>query len=140
MQRYFIFILLLLVLMNGACKKYLNVNEDPNNPVNVQESLLLLPLETSTSTIVAGGSLTVSNNPTVAQTDAFWMQQIALVQIPPALDEYLIQPSNVDAIWASMYTTILENARILNEKAELHKNYSYAVIAKILTAYNLGIL
>ena len=140
MQRYFIFSLLFVIMMIGACKKYLNVNEDPNNPVDVQESLLLLPLETTTSTVVAGGSLTVSNNPTVAQTNAFWMQQIALVQIPPALDEYLIQPSNVDAIWATMYTTILENARILNEKAEAHQNYSYAVIAKILTAYNLGVL
>ena len=140
MQRYFIISLLFITMIMGACKKYLNVNVDPNNPENVQESLLLLPLETTTSTVVAGGSLTVSNNPTVAQTDAFWMQQIALVQIPPQLDEYLIQPSNVDAIWATMYTTILENARILNEKAEANKNYSYAVIAKILTAYNLGVL
>jgi hypothetical protein len=62
------------------------------------------------------------------------------VQIPPQLDEYLLQPSNVDAIWTAIYTTILENARILNNKAGINKNYSYAVIAKILTAYNLGIL
>ena len=34
----------------------------------------------------------------------------------------------------------MENARILNEKAEANKNYSYAVIAKILIAYNLGVL
>ncbi len=140
MQRYIIISLLFVIVTTGACKKYLNVNEDPNNPENVQESLLLLPIETSTSTIVAGGSLTVANNPTVAQTTAFWMQQTALVQIPPAIDEYLIQPSNMDNIWAAIYTTILENARILNEKAEANKNYSYAVIAKILTAYNLGIL
>jgi hypothetical protein len=140
MQRYFIISLFFLIITTGACRKYLDVNEDPNNPVNVQESLLLLPLETTTSTVVAGGSLTTSNNPTVAQTVAFWMQQTSLVQIPPALDEYLIQPSNVDAIWATMYTTILENARILNEKAEANKNYSYAVIAKILIAYNLGVL
>src|SRR5882757_11007523 len=99
MQRYFIFSLIFLITITGACKKFLNVNDDPNNPENVQESLLLLPLETTTSTVVAGGSLTSSNNPTVGQTNAFWMQQIALVQIPPAIDEYLIQPSNVDEIW-----------------------------------------
>ena len=44
MQRYFIISLLFVIMMTGACKKYLNVNEDPNNPANVQESLLLLPI------------------------------------------------------------------------------------------------
>ena len=124
----------------SSCKKYLDVNKDPNNPSDVQEPLLLVPVETATATTVAGGSWTTGNYPTVAETDAYLVQQIALNQLPPQVDEYLMRPADYDQMFLTLYSTILENLRILNLKAEQNHHYAYAVIAKILTAYNLGII
>jgi hypothetical protein len=130
---------LLFVFLAGGCKKYLNVNIDPNNPTDVQESLLLVPIETATSTLVAGGSWTTGNYPTVAETDDYLVQQIALNQTPPQIDEYQMRPADYDQMFLSIYSTILENLRILNNKAEASGHHAYGVIAKVLTAYNLGV-
>jgi hypothetical protein len=127
-------------LAGSGCKKYLDVNKDPNNPSDVQESLLLVPIETATSTTVAGGSWTTGNYPTLGATDAYLVQQIALNQQPPQLDEYLMRPADYDQMFLTLYTTIMENLRILNNKAEQNKHHAYGVIAKVLTAYNLGII
>jgi hypothetical protein len=131
---------LLLVLVLSGCKKYLDINRDPNNPTDVQESLILVPIETATSTLVAGGSWTTGNYPTVAETDDYLVQQIAFNQLPPQIDEYLMRPADYDQMFLSFYSTILENLRILNIKAEQNKHHSYGVVAKVLTAYNLGII
>lgn len=131
---------LLLVLIGTGCKKYLNVNTDPNNPVDVQESLLLVPIEVATSTTVAGGSWTTGNYPTVAMTDAYLVQQMALNQQPPQIDEYKMLPADYDQMFLTLYSTVLENLRILNLKAEEKGHHAYGVIAKVLTAYNLGII
>jgi len=54
----------------GGCKKYLDVNKDPNNPVDVQEALLLAPIETNISDNVYAG-----NAPVIIQDIGFYRRQ-----------------------------------------------------------------
>lgn len=124
----------------GSCKKYLDVNHDPNNPTNVQESLILFPAEMGLTTAIAAGSLTSGNFTTIAVTDAYWTQQLAINQSPPQTDVYQLRPADVDQVFLTAYSTGLQNLLILDRKAIANKNYSYSVVAKVLTAYTLGIM
>lgn len=130
---------LIALLGTTGCKKYLDVNKDPNNPVDVQESLLLVPIEMAVSTDLAGGGLTIGNYTTIAQTTAYWTQQTALNQLPPQTDQYRVRPDDMDQQFLVIYSTLLQNLRILNKKAVEQGHHSYGVIAKVLTAYTIGI-
>jgi len=132
--------LLAIVLAGGSCKKYLDVNADPNNPADVQESLILFPVEVAISTVITGGSFTTGNFTTIAVTDAYWTQQIALNQPPPQTDVYKLQAADLDQVFLTSYSTVLQNLLILNRKAEKNSNHAYGAIAKTLTAYTLGIM
>jgi hypothetical protein len=139
-KHIYIYPLLIFILAGTGCKKYLDVNHDPNNPVDVQESLLLFPIEAAISTTVAGGDLSLGNYTTTAVVDCYWTQQIAFNQPPPDASEYSLHPADMDQQWLQFYATIFTNLRILNNKAEANSNYAYAAIAKTLTAYTLGII
>jgi hypothetical protein len=132
--------LLLAILAGGSCKKYLDVNKDPNDPTDVQESLILFPVEMALTTDIAAGSLTSGNFTTIAVTDAEWTQQLSINQNPPQTDVYQLRPADVDQVFLVAYSTGLQNLIILNRKAQANKNHSYGVIAKVLTAYTLGIM
>ena len=51
--------LLLFVVTISSCKKVLDVNKDPNNPTDVQESLLLSPAELFVSDQVYAGNASI---------------------------------------------------------------------------------
>jgi hypothetical protein len=141
MKKY-IYCLLLLpaVLAGSSCKKYLDVNHDPNNPLTSQENLLLFPIETAISTAVAGGALTLGNFTTITVTDDYWMQQLALNQTAPQVDEYKLRPADVDQIFLTSYSTCMFNLLLLNNLAESNGNHAYGAISKILSAYMMGVV
>jgi hypothetical protein len=116
-----------------GCKKFIDVNQDPNRPENVKESLILAPVEASISqniTAAGGGNLAV-----ILQQ---YLQVIALNQVPPNAGTYLMYHQDMDGDWYNFYPQVLNNLIILNKKAEADGNSNYAAIAKVLTAYTLG--
>jgi len=129
----------LLVFLSTGCKKFLDVNTDPNNPLKVQESLILSPVEVTISTNVAGGCFSLSNYNGVAEITSYWTQQIALNQLQPQVDNYKLPSSLTDQPWITQYTSVLMNLKLINDEAEEKGHHSYGVISKILTAYTLGI-
>ena len=131
---------LLLLLGAGGCKKYLDVNKDPNNPSDVQEALLLVPVETAIATDLAGGSLTIGNYVTITEVTEFWVQQLALNQLAPQNDTYKVRPDDMDQQFLAIYSTILQNLKIMDSKAEAAHHHSYGVVAKVLIAYTMGIV
>jgi hypothetical protein len=128
----------LVILLGTGCRKYLDVNKDPNNPPDVQETLILPPVETTISTSLAAGALTIGNYGSAAVITSYWTQQLALNQLFPQYDTYRVRPDDVDQQFLVIYSTILQNLQIMDHKAEGQKHYSYGVIAKVLTAYTLG--
>ncbi|MEP7144190.1 MAG: SusD/RagB family nutrient-binding outer membrane lipoprotein [Ferruginibacter sp.] len=124
------FILTLFISTLSGCKKFLDVNTDPNNPVDVQESLILAPAELNISdNIFAGNAAIIIQN---------YLQAIAPNQENPGLWNYQLFNIDVDGDWSAVYVGGLNNLNILNIKATASGKSNYAAIAKILSAYVLG--
>ncbi len=129
MKKTIISLIVLVSLLSG-CKKYLDVNTDPNNPVDVQEPLLLAPIEVSVSDNIYAGNIDVFMQN--------FVQAIAPNQPNPGIWNYQMFNGDADGDWNAFYVVTLNNLNILNGKAEKDKEPNYAAIAKILTAYTLG--
>lgn len=118
-----------LIICTG-CDKYLDVNSNPNNPEDVQEKLILSPVEYNLAQGVVGGWASVHVN--------HFMQTVALNQPVPNVGTYLLANTDENDTWYYLYTICLQNLHLLNSKAEANSNLKYAGIAKVLTAYCLG--
>ncbi len=116
------------LLFAGGCKKFIDVNNNPNSPTDVTEKLLLAPIEVS----VAGEPNFLNVN--------FIMQTIALNQAAPNLGTYLFNPGVFDGPWSTLYATNIKNLQLLQTKAITNGNANYTGIAKILTAYNYAMI
>lgn len=119
-----------ILLSISGCKKYIDVNKDPNNPTTVGEAQMLAPLEVDISSSLFAGN--------VASIVQEYMQVAALNQVAPNAGTYLMYNSDMDGDWTNLYTTCLNNLVTLNKMAEADGKANYAGIAKILTAYCLG--
>ncbi|SER26731.1 SusD/RagB family nutrient-binding outer membrane lipoprotein [Pedobacter rhizosphaerae] len=129
---YFVISFVCMVSFSG-CKKYIDVNNDPNRPIDVKESLILPPVQMLISqNINAAGD---GNLSIVLQQ---YVQVIALNQVAPNFGTYLMYNIDMDGDWNNVYVRTLNNLILLNTKATTNGNYKYAAIAKILTAYCLG--
>lgn len=131
MKKRFSFIIILFAVAAGGCKKYLDVNTDPNNPVDVQPALILSPVELNISDqVYAGNAATILQN---------FVQGIAPNQANPGLWNYQLFNNTTDGDWSVIYTTCLQNLKIMTEKAEKAGSYNYSAIGKILSAYTLAV-
>lgn len=130
-------LLYILVLTNlivlGGCKKFIDVNDDPNRPLEVSEPLILDPLELVISHRVSAGAQGLA--PVLAQ---HYMQVVCLNQPVPNHGTFQLVNAEVDGDWTAIYVKCLSNLKVLNEKAEANGNYNYAGIAKILSAFTLA--
>lgn len=122
-----------------SCKKFLDVNKDPNNPTSTTENLLLPPIIADITTTVAGGTFSNSNTSGIAEINAYWMQQLSLNQPLPQFESYKFSTADAEYTWGEMYVNIMQNLKRLSDAAKAHNNHSYAVISKVLTAYTLGV-
>lgn len=131
MKKLIIFAITASLFFISGCKKFIDVNDDPNSLLDVQEGLILSPVELNISSNIATGNVSIIVN--------HWMQNIALNQPVPNSGTYLQNNVDFDGDWSNIYVTGLNNLNILNQKAEANGNSNYAGIAKILTAYCLGV-
>lgn len=133
MKKHNIIILLACtILVVAGCKKFLDINKDPNHPLVVSESLILTPVEITTSTNIVGGF-----NGTVA---AYWMQQLSLNQPSPQTENYRILPADVDNTWSFyLYPNVFENLSNMISQAQAQGHNQYVAIGKTLFAFNMAI-
>lgn len=116
----------------AGCKKYLNINTDPNNPLVVPESVTIPAVEVTLGTNVVGGFAGTTVN--------YWMQVISLNQSLPTQENYFIQPTDVDNTWSFfVYPNILENLQVMIKQSEAAKHTQYAAIGFAIQAYSLAI-
>lgn len=119
-----------------GCKKFIDVNNDPNNPTSVQEALILAPVELNLSSILTGAAGTGG---LAAMLVNHYMQNVALNQPVPNEGTYLLYNVDLDDTWKNIYVTSLNNLKAMNDKAIANGNYNYSGIGKILSAFCLGI-
>ncbi|MCW3464875.1 SusD/RagB family nutrient-binding outer membrane lipoprotein [Chitinophaga nivalis] len=131
-KRNIAIILLSALALGSGCKKFLDVNDDPNNPLEVSEKLILPPVEVTIGTQVVGGFN--------GSSAAYWMQQLSQNQPAPDMESYRILSSDVDNTWTFyIYPNILANLQKMINQATAAKHYEYAAIGKTLYAFNLAI-
>lgn len=121
-----------LTLVSG-CKKFIDVNDDPNRPITVQEAAILSPAELLISHSLNAGI--GGNAPIIAQQ---YVQVIALNQPPPNFGTYLQYNVDNDGDWYTIYVRTLNNLVKMNQMAEAKSSFNYAAVAKILTAFSLA--
>jgi len=115
----------------SGCKKFIDVNDNPNVPTDVNEALILSPVELDIShSVSAGFDFAIVNH---------WMQNISLNQPVPNTGTYQLFNSDVDGDWSNLYTTCMNNLIALTKRAEAGSNTKYAGISQILTAFSLGV-
>ncbi|MEO6134736.1 MAG: SusD/RagB family nutrient-binding outer membrane lipoprotein [Ginsengibacter sp.] len=127
MRKLIITAIIAALFITAGCKKFIDVNNDPNSLLDVQEGLILSPVELNISSNIAAGNASIIIN--------HWMQNVALNQPVPNSGTYLQNNVDFDGDWSNMYVTGLNNLNILKQKAEKNGNFNYGGIAKILTAY-----
>ncbi len=119
-------------MLFAGCKKFLNINKDPNNPLVVPEVVTVPPIEITLSTVVVGGFPGTTLN--------YWMQTLSLNQSLPTVENYFIQPTDANNSWTfNIYPNIQENLKIMIQQAEAAKHNQYAAIGFALQAYTLAI-
>ncbi|RYY25653.1 MAG: SusD/RagB family nutrient-binding outer membrane lipoprotein, partial [Sphingobacteriaceae bacterium] len=131
MKKLYITLMTCGLLSFTGCKKYIDINQDPNNPTTVQEALILAPVELQISSNIYGGG----NAASFVQE---YLQVMALNQVAPNSGTYLMYNTDMDGDWTNLYVKCLNSLVNLNVKAAADGKSNYAGIAKILTAYCLG--
>ncbi|KYP16386.1 SusD/RagB family nutrient-binding outer membrane lipoprotein [Flavihumibacter sp. CACIAM 22H1] len=119
-----------LLVLAAGCKKFIDVNNDPNRPIDVQEAAILPPVELAVSHLLNAGFAAI-----LAQ---HYTQAVCLNQPVPNEGTYLLVNGQMDGDWNSTYVTCLNNLKQLINKAEAGGSYAYAGIGKILSAYCYG--
>ncbi|PIY08067.1 MAG: hypothetical protein COZ18_14195 [Flexibacter sp. CG_4_10_14_3_um_filter_32_15] len=135
MKKINIYILSLLLIgpfSLSSCEKLLDVNEDPINPTEATEELLLTGIQQNFSFEVLGG---------IPARMAAGITQQTRYQIFQSYDDYFITENDVDGFWNDFsYVGVMANCKILSEQAiAKNKNY-HAAIAKIIWAQNMAMI
>ena len=120
------FLLLTVILLSAGCKKYLDINTNPNG-VAVPPLKGLLAHATNASAII---TYDVSN------ITSYYVQYLASPSAGSDLDTYnSIDPSNT---WGAIYDVLTDIHDMRAQAAEQGLN-AYVGVADILTAYNMSL-
>lgn len=100
----------LLAIVTAACTTdFEEINEDPNNPVDVP-AMTILTYAISAGMSREGGSMAMHGV-------GLWAQHYAKVQYLDE-DRYAYRPTEIDAHWDNSYSNELEDLKIVIEKAK----------------------
>jgi len=124
-------LLLLSPVLFVSCKKYLDINKDPNNPLQVEVSKLLPTAESS-----LGSALSIGNGNAggLSQILEVYTHQMSTRE---SQDQYNYTGSGfyIGTSWPTMYQSVLENLEKVIKLAGSAGDLQYVGIAKILKAY-----
>lgn len=116
-----------------SCKKYLDINRDPNAPAVVSEPLMTSAILSSFAFEVAGGY--------PVRLVSLWTKHLADASVGPHEGNYLLTPNDVNNFWRfTSYTKIMGTAKELFEKGDKNGNPAYSAIGRIVMAWNLAYL
>lgn len=121
-------------LMMGSCKKFLDVNNNPNiaNDPGVQNVLPSAQVEIAH---VLGNNLQVNG--------CFWAQywtQSPLANQYKQYDQYQPSTDNYNRPWATLYNGALSDLQYVYNTAAGQKNHNYMAISRLLSAYTFQII
>lgn len=115
------------VFMVLGCSDYLDINEDPNNPTSAPIQGLM------TNTTFE----TAQNTNRVASTTSFFVQHFASPNEASSTDTH--ESVSYGNTWANLYFNIDDLLVLIDQANDLGAPH-YSGVAKVMTAYNLGLL
>lgn len=132
MKKIIIYSFLVTGLMLGSCKKFLDVNDDPNN-ITRAEVTTLLPSITVNVGYLGGSDL--------MRVSTLIMQQfsgngpLAGFSAFKEYERYNVNDSDINNQWVSIFGTILSDLDLLINQAEIEGSPHYSGVGKVLKAY-----
>ncbi|NSL90329.1 SusD/RagB family nutrient-binding outer membrane lipoprotein [Chitinophaga solisilvae] len=122
--------LTLMLTLGAGCKKYLDVNTDPDRPVDAPPAAILTGVEVTTGFVLGGADLPLA-------TGVLTNVVTGASQQYESYEEYQMVADNFTNAWGSVYQGILNNLSELRKMSDEKKWYFYNGVGKILTAYVL---
>lgn len=127
--------LIIIIFINTACKDWLDVNHDPENPEFVDEKFAL-SAGISSLAFVYGGRLQVLG----ALWSQHWTQSPGASQYS-GLDAYDINSSTFDnSVYVPLYAEALKNLEFVKVQSEKKQYWNYYFIATIMQCYIFQLL
>lgn len=130
MKNKLLYILPVALLMMVSCKKQLDINVDPNNPVELSESRLLPAVQYNLGRSLAiGGGL---SNILQVYTHQMTTRENA--------DQYGVTGSDfyIQEAWNGLYQDVLTNTNFIIKNGTENGNLKYVGIAKVIKAYTFS--
>lgn len=122
------------VILMTSCKKQLDINTDPNNPVTLAESKLLPAVEENLGNSFSIGNGTVGGLSNDLET---YVHRINVREDP---DQYGATGDDfyISTNWLTFYITVVTNANAIISEGTTNGNMKYVGIAEILKAYGFS--
>lgn len=116
-----------------SCKKYLDINTDPNNPTTIADAKLLPTAQKG----IGDGLSTGSGTGGFSQVLSVYMHQMSTREEP---DQYGARATNffIEEGWPTLYLNVVANLDQIIAHSTEAGNPRYAGIAKILKAYTFS--
>ena len=123
------------VLVNSSCKKYLEINTDPNNIVGVPANAPIPQIMSSSTVQIGfmGGSVESIIQSIIVQQ--YSGQSTGALNQTQDFDKYNLSPSDQNTPWGSYYNTTINNLETVISKAGSTGSPHYKGVAEILRAY-----
>jgi Starch-binding associating with outer membrane len=118
-----------LLLSSVGCKKFLDVNKDPNNAVDATVNVLL-PSAQSGLTFAVGNTLSIDGG----IWGQYWTQSPNSSQYK-TLDQYAPSEGDFGNVWLTLQVDALENFQKVIDKGNATNQKQYVAIAMLLKAY-----
>lgn len=123
-------LLALVAVLTGGCDDFLDVNDDPNAPVNARVEVRLPAVITGVVHSVYYG------DPPLWGVE--WMQQTSYNQATRNYDElhlYEVQDNGPNGWWSFYYAGILNETKLMMQEADPETDPAYHGIARFLSAW-----
>ena len=130
--------MILLVASLPSCKKYLDINKDPDNILEGQVPINLLLTNVTTSTGFIGGSDLFRYGALLTQQ--FSGQTTGGETQTQAYEKYLIQSADVNNAWLLYNASNLNDMEVIIKRAADQGAPHYSGVAKILKAYTYQLM
>ncbi len=131
-NKVLIFLLLAASLGVAGCKKFLDVNDNPNNPETASPRLLLPTVEASMGQLIGNGFQIYGG--IWAQ---YWTQSPTASQYR-SFDQYNVSNTTFDRSWLTIYHNALQNAQLIIT-SKVANTERFKGIAYLLKAYTFQV-
>lgn len=130
MKKYFkIYITALMLIAFTGCESFLDINDDPNSPLDVRVNQLLPAIEERLGSAVGMSGL--------SGTASFLMQHNVT---RGDLNDYIIAANTGSGTWNSLYVNCLTDIREMKRISTANGYTAYLGVAKIMEAYIYSVL